>query len=181
MFIWLLFAIVIPVVATLGIVLMIASVADADIKGMIKNKSNTIPGVSLLFDTNEEVSSEEQLESANQTIAHQKETITALQDETVMLEGKLEALEMELKKLEKKQNIPQTDSKEIEPDANVKQLATSFRKMEASKAAEIMQNLDQITAANLLILLQSEIRGDILAEMEPKRAAELMERMLEGR
>ena len=50
--------------------------------------------------------------------------------------------------------------------------------MEPEKAAGIVGSMDKTTAINVLQELSGDVRGGILAEMEPKKAAEIMEGML---
>src|SRR5699024_10596672 len=84
----------------------------------------------------------------------------------------------EIKKLEKsKEGKADNDDDEEEVD-EVKQTASSFRKMDPEKAAKIVENLDKSTAIEVLEKLSGDVRGGILAEMDAKKAAELTEGMI---
>ena len=50
--------------------------------------------------------------------------------------------------------------------------------MDPESAAQIIQNLDQTNAIAILSNLSGDVRGDILAEMEPRQAAEIMTAMM---
>ncbi|QXE03099.1 MotE family protein [Terribacillus sp. DMT04] len=60
-----------------------------------------------------------------------------------------------------------------------KEAATSFNKMEDSKAAEIISKLDSEKALGVLQQLSGKKRGTILAEMDPEAAASYTSAMVE--
>ena|SRR5690625_94612 len=177
-----LFAIVIPVILVLGLLIAILSISGIDVIGWTKDKGENIPVVSSFVQSKEEKKIESELTEANNKIKHQREEISDLQKEITSLEDVIEDLEMDITRLENRTELG-VDESDLELDINeeVKQASSSFRKMDPEKAASIMQNLDNTTAVEILSQLSGKVRGAILAEMEPKRAADLTEEMMSSR
>lgn len=172
-----LFAVVIPLVVVIGVALLTLPFFGVDLGGWAK-KSN-IPVISSIATSKEDKQFENKLEKANETIETQRVDINELNKEIESLEGIIDDLEMDIKRLENR-----TDSKADEAESaeqkeeEIKQTANSFRKMDPEKAAPIIQNLDKNIAVPILSNLSGDVRGAILAEMEPKQAAELTKEMI---
>lgn len=178
--VWFLFAIVIPVMVAGIIAIVVLSFAGIDVAGWVKEKGNNIPVVSNFITTKEEKTLEDELAKANETIEFQKEEIEDLNREIQSLEDIVADLELDVTRLENRSNSEDSlsGSDATEVDEEVKKVAASFRKMDQEKAANIIQNLDQPTAVAVLANLSGEVRGGILAEMDPKKAADLTKEMM---
>lgn len=175
-----LFAIVIPGIIAIVIAIVALSFVGIDALAWAKEKGSNIPVVSNFISTDEDKDLEEKLMKANETIEAQSEQINDLTRDNESLESMIDDLEMDMKRLENRQesegNLASDDPSEVREE--VKKVSASFRKMDAEKAAGIVASLDKNVAVEVLENLSGDVRGGILAEMEPKRAAELMESMM---
>lgn len=177
---WTLFAIVIPLMIVSVIAVFVLSLVGVDVTGWMKEKGSNIPVVSSLVTTDEEKDLKRQLEQANETIESQAEEIEALNQEIEHLEGIIEDLELEMERIENRNESEESllEDSDLTDEEEIKRVASSFRKMDPESAAQIIQNLDQTNAIAILSNLSGDVRGDILAEMEPRQAAEIMTAMM---
>lgn len=177
---WTLFAIVIPLMIVSVIAVFVLSLVGVDVTGWMKEKGSNIPVVSSLVTTDEEKDLQRQLEQANETIESQAEEIEALNQEIEHLEGIIEDLELEMERIENRNESEESllEDSDLTDEEEIKRVASSFRKMDPESAAQIIQNLDQTNAIAILSNLSGDVRGDILAEMEPRQAAEIMTAMM---
>jgi len=173
-----LFAVVIPLLIVSVIAVVILSLVGVDVSGWAKEKGSNIPVVSSFVESEEEEQLQAQLDRANETIELQVDEIDELNKEIDSLEAIREDLQLEITRLENRNQSEEgllEESDETEVVDEMKQAASSFRKMDPENAAQIVQNLDQATAVAILTNLSGDVRGAILAEMEPNQAAELVE------
>lgn len=180
---WFIFAIVLPLIIVSVIAIFVLSFAGFDVIDWAKKKGSTVPVVSHFIKTDEEKDLQYKLEQAEQKIEKLEDEIEQLNLEINSLEAIRDQQEQDIVKLENqiKADEDETDSAEVSGSANsVKQTAASFRKMDQKKAADILQNLERDAAIDILKQLSNDVRGKILEEMEPKRAAELTQRLMEG-
>lgn len=177
---WILFAIVIPLMVVSVIAVFVLSLVGVDVTGWMKEKGSNIPVVSSLVTTDEEKDLQRQLEQANETIESQAEEIEALNQEIEHLEGIIEDLELDMERIENRNESEESllEDTDLTDEEEMKRVASSFRKMDPESAAQIIQNLDQTNAIAILSNLSGDVRGDILAEMEPRQAAEIMTAMM---
>lgn len=177
---WILFAIVIPLMVVSVIAVFVLSLVGVDVTGWMKEKGSNIPVVSSLVTTDEEKDLKRQLEQANETIESQAEEIEALNQEIEHLEGIIEDLELDMERIENRNESEESllEDSDLTDEEEIKRVASSFRKMDPEDAAQIIQNLDQTNAIAILSNLSGDVRGDILAEMEPRQAAEIMTAMM---
>lgn len=177
---WTLFAIVIPLMIVSVIAVFVLSLVGVDVTGWMKEKGSNIPVVSSLVTTDEEKDLKRQLEQANETIESQAEEIEALNQEIEHLEGIIEDLELDMERIENRNESEESllEDSDLTDEEEIKRVASSFRKMDPEDAAQIIQNLDQTNAIAILSNLSGDVRGDILAEMEPRQAAEIMTAMM---
>mgnify|MGYP001351504957 FL=1 len=177
---WTLFAIVIPLMIVSVIAVFVLSLVGVDVTGWMKEKGSNIPVVSSLVTTDEEKDLKRQLEQANETIESQAEEIEALNQEIEHLEGIIEDLELDMERIENRNESEESllEDSDLTNEEEMKRVASSFRKMDPESAAQIIQNLDQTNAIAILSNLSGDVRGDILAEMEPRQAAEIMTAMM---
>lgn len=180
-FIWFLFAIVVPLIVAVIITVIILLVAGVNVGDWVKKTGSKIPVVSTVIKTDEEKNLEKQNAEATQTINKQNEEIAQLTDEIESLQTINEELEQEIVKLEKanENNTSKEPDEETETVNMVKQASTSFKDMDPEKAAPIFQSLEKSSAVSILKELSNDVRGEILAEMDPELAAELTELLMD--
>lgn len=177
---WILFAVIIPLLIVSFLAVVILNLVGVDVNSWVKEKGSTIPVVSSFIETDEEKELKRQLEQANETIQNQAEEIDVLNQEIQHLENMLDDLELEIEKLENKNKSEEAllEGSDLSNEEELKQVAASFRKMDPESAAQIIQNLDQSNAIAILSSLSGDVRGNILAEMEPGKAAQITAAMM---
>lgn len=172
-FVILIFAVILPVILAGVLAFFVLSFAGFDVSGWMKEKGQNVPVISSMIKTDEEKDIERKLNNALETIDAQKERLEEYEKEIESMEDIIEELELENKKLQNRTKDEDEDGEKAEQTEDVKQAASSFRKMDPEKAAPIVQNMDDAIAVEILASLSGDVRGDILAEMDPKKAAEL--------
>lgn len=175
------FAVILPLIVALVLAVIVLSFIGVDVAGWTEDKLTKTPIVSSFVQTEDEKSLTVKLDKANDTIKTQNEIIEELEDEVEQLEAQLDDLEIDMAKLEneREEEVADAADLELEEDVDIKQLAGSFRKMDKEQAAKIVANLNVSTAVLLLQNVSGDVRGEILEEMEPQTAANLMESMME--
>lgn len=178
-FVKFLFMIVLPLLVAGILAVIVLSFVGIDVIGWSKEKLNDVPVVGQMIKTDEEQELSRKLATANDTIRSQREEIEQLKQQIEDLQAQVEEYEMELTKLEnEEESAEQLDAEsETAEDEEIKQLASSFRKMDKEQAARIVENLDTTTAVLLLSNISANIRGEILEQMDPQIAARLMQTM----
>src|SRR5699024_9714457 len=146
-----LFGVIVPLIVVIAIVLVIMQMSGVDTVGWAKEK---------LGNASENSALTEEKERLKEKVAEQKTEIEDLTKEVESLESIKDDLELDIKKLENRTNEDAKDSKnsndynssstnstgeeEIsEEEAEIKNVASSFRKMEPEKAAKIVEELDK--------------------------------------
>ena len=180
--VWLLFAIVIPLMIVFVLLFFVLQIAGVNPGGWMKDTLSNTPAVSKLGISSEDKDANKKAERANKVIEDQKEEINDLTREIESLEDINAQLEMDIKKLENRtssktdSNTP--DEKKDSKDDEVKDVASSFQKMDPDKAANIIENMQQDMAVAVLNELSGKVRGNILGEMNPELAANIMGEMM---
>ena len=178
-FFWLFFGVLLPIFIVGIIAIAILSMAGVDVGGIAKEKLNGIPVITSFMTSDEEKQLSQKLEKAKATISTQKETISDLEKDVSSMKKNIDELELDLKKQQKNEATDPNVETEPDEEEEIKKAASSFRKMDPEKAANIIQQLETIEATQILSSLPGEVRGDILAEMDAKEAATLMEFMMQ--
>lgn len=179
-FIWFLFAIIVPIILVVVLTIAVLSLIGYDVTGWVKDKANKAPVISTFVTSDQEEEIQGQLSQANEKIQNQEEEISSLEYEITSLEEIIDEQRLDITKLKNRDKSSEAlDGDGAVVNDEVKQVASSFRKMDEVKAAKIVENLDKATAMEVLSEVSGDVRGVILAEMEPKQAAELMEGMLQ--
>lgn len=173
------FAVILPLFVALVLAVIVLSLFGVDVAGWTEEKLTKTPVISSFVQTEDEKSLTEKLKKANETIENQKRIIEELEAEIEQLEAQLDDLEIDMAKLENESTEEELESVELEEDIDIKQLASSFRKMDKEQAGKIVANLDVSTAVLLLSNVSGDVRGEILEEMDPQVAANLMQSMME--
>lgn len=174
-----LFFIIVPLILTISIVLIILSITGAEPVNKVKEFANHIPVINQFVTTEEEATIEE-LERQYQI------QVTDLESDVATAEADLLAKQVEIDQLE--QEIARIN-RQIEDlidelDSNVDQseliskMINTYQEMAPANAAEIIHNM---TDVNVILILQDidEVqRAAILSALDPKRAADLTEQLL---
>lgn len=180
---WFLFAIVIPLIVAVTITIIVLIFVGVDVKGWIQETGSKIPIVSEFISTEEETTFKKDKEKADSKISEQQTEIESLNKEMTDLKATIESLELDVVKAENKLNneINKLDNEaSSQDDANnmLKDMASSFKKMNKKQAALIFSDLDKKTAIDMLQELPNDVRGGILEAMDPKIAADLTKRFI---
>lgn len=170
------FAIIIPLMLTAGIVYIGLTLVGID----VKDKLADVPVVSSFIKSNEVEQLEETIKKQEDLIASKDEEINDLSKDVESLRAIADDLELDLKKKEKSEQKNEKENIEDEEDGNeaLKRAASSYRKMEPENAAAIITQMNDQDAIQILSNIPSDVRGNILAEMESKRAATLTKLMM---
>ena len=102
-------------------------------------------------------------------------------DELYAIKREIEALLKEKQRLEKgrKSGIKREAAVTEKEKEKYATLAEYYASMRASKAAKIFDQMPSIDVANILLNMDPESAGKILGYMNPKKAAEVSEKMKE--
>lgn len=184
---WFLFAIVIPVIVVLTLVIMMLTVSGVNVVDLAKNVGSHIPGVSSLVTTDDEKQAEQKEEKLKATIKQKDERIEELERNTDDLETKMEDMELEAEKRRNKTSDKHTDNPDADIGKNessgqqssIKSIAASFKDMQPKKAARIFEKLDNDESIALLENLSNKVRGAIFQEMDPELAATLTKKLMD--
>jgi flagellar motility protein MotE (MotC chaperone) len=98
--------------------------------------------------------------------------------------GDLQAMSGRLTQQEAAQRSgnPQPDETASETEKRlIEQVAKTYQDMSARNAAQIVEQVSESLAVELLQKLPVDVRGSILGKMDPRKAARLTERMATGR
>lgn len=167
------FAVILPLILAAILAIFVLSFAGFDVTGWMKEKGQNVPVIGKMIKTDEEKDMMRKLNNALETIDAQKEQLEEYEKEIESMRDIIDELELENKKLQNRSESEAEEEDGIEQQDEVKQAAASFRKMDPEKAAPIVQNMDDAIAVEILASLSGDVRGNILAEMDPKKAAEL--------
>lgn len=176
--VWFLFAVIIPLVVIIGLIVVILSFTNFSTMDWVKEKGKDIPVISSFIPSEEEKNDKQAMERAEETIAKQKDEITDLHEQITNLESIIDELEQDIIKLENKYESEDSlleEGTEVEERDTIKTMSASFRKMKSKQAALIFQDLEVDIALEILEQLPNDTRGGILEAMEPKKAAQLTE------
>lgn len=180
LFFRLLFAVILPLLVVVMLALFVLSFIGIDVLGWTEEKLTTAPIISSFVKTEDEKALTDKLDKANETIQSQTEQITRLESEIDQFEAQIEQLELDRLRIEnERESAANLVDEDLEEDVDIKKLASSFKNMDKEQAAQIVANLNVANAVLLLTNVSSDVRGEILEEMEPNVAANLVEQMME--
>ncbi|MFD1360340.1 MotE family protein [Lentibacillus salinarum] len=177
---WFLFAIVIPAIVAITLVVIILMITGVDVVGWAKEKGNDIPVLAEVVTNDEEKNSQRTEDKWRETIAGKDEEIASLNQEVSALESTNKQMEQEIAKLENEQDSVEEDgdNDEASEQESIADIASSFSDMDNEQAAQILQNVEESLAVSILADLPSDARGDIFEAMEPDAAAGLTQQFV---
>lgn len=199
---WLMFAVIVPVILALVIITVGLSFAGINVGGWVKDKASNIPIVSSVIKTDGEKQLELELANKNEEIDELYDRIEDYRREIDSMESIIDDLEIDIEKARNSEKVDKElssnnkssdklddkkekdvenskDDKEELTDEEIKKAAASYRKMDPEKAAPIIAEMKNKDAVAILTSLPPEARGNILAEMKTKKAATLTKLMME--
>src|SRR5690625_390030 len=179
--IWFLIAIVIPVVYAIFLAYIIFSMAGIDATGWVKDKVSNVPVVSSLVTTEEDKDLQKQNEKLQLTIEEKDSEVEQLTADVDNLEGVIDQLEKDVLKLKKSADNEEVDPQDEENNEKdlLKQTSQTFKDMDPEQAAHIIKRLKEESALSVLDNLSNKVRGKILEEMDPEKAAELTQSLID--
>ncbi len=169
----------IPFVAVVILVFAIFTILGINVTDSISRAGASIPGIGQYFETEETMAIEEmekriiQLEHENETYASTNEHLEqqlADRDETISM------LEEEVQD----NRDSESESEEIdetEERTDLQEVVKTIEGMTASKAADILTNVEEDEAVLYLRLMRTSERSEILARMDPEAAASIVSLM----
>ncbi|APC48630.1 hypothetical protein GLV94_09910 [Virgibacillus halodenitrificans] len=175
--IWFIFAVIVPLVVIITITVVILSMAGVNVIDWTKDKLAHIPGASTLVSSNEDEKKQVDTDKSQSQVTQREKEIKELNQQVDDLKTINNRLEQKIVKLEKNTSNPsmEEDSKE---STMVETMSQSFKGMDRQQAALILTDLEIDTAVSLLKELSNKVRGEILGEMEPAKAAELTQKLI---
>src|SRR5690625_7456676 len=93
---WLIFAIVIPIIIIISLTVLVLAIAGLDVSGWTKDKASKIPIVSSFITTEEEKKIEEIEQEMNELIENRETEIEQLKVENENLKGTVQRLHKEI-------------------------------------------------------------------------------------
>lgn len=177
-FLWIVFAIIIPLIIVSTLTVFILNMAGVDVTGWFKNTASNIPVVSNFITTEEEQAVEDEIKKLTEMIEEKDLEIARLQTISEDLEMTISRLNQQILKLENEiasrdELAEQEEELEVENNESLKQIVSSYESMKTKHAAIIIQNLENDLAIDILKELPNDRRGKILEAMDPERVAEL--------
>lgn len=177
-FLWIVFAIIIPLIIVSTLTVFILNMAGVDVSGWFKNTASNIPVVSNFITTEEEQAVEDEIKKLTEMIEEKDLEIARLQTISEDLEMTISRLNQQILKLENEiasrdELAEQEEELEVENNESLKQIVSSYESMKTKHAAIIIQNLENDLAIDILKELPNDRRGKILEAMDPERVAEL--------
>lgn len=179
----------IPCVFTSVLLGVLFSIFDTNLKNNVLRTAHNIPLIGSLVPAPKDKAGSAATGSTPQ--AGSDTSVKAANDQIAALNGKIADLEASLKKAadvnqQKDQTIKDLQTKQTdlteqlksktqtdeEYTKQVQQLASMYGKMDPSKAAPILENLSVKEQVLVLSMMKPDNQGDILAKMDPKKAAD---------
>lgn len=175
---WFLFAIVIPVFFTILIALIISTVAGVNVFKWSKDLGSKIPGISSMFEEEDQTSNEEfqkkivdlegEVKDREAQVSHLESIIDSRDKEIQKVDIEKQRLEEEIKELQAVQNDDKRAFKDI---------IRTYEKMSPKKVAPILSSLKDEEAVKILANVKADTVAAILEKMEPADAARLTQKL----
>ncbi|HLR16128.1 MAG TPA: hypothetical protein VK144_09895 [Bacillota bacterium] len=180
--VWFFFAILIPVIVAIIITVVILSIAGVDVGAWAKETGSNIPVVSNFVKTDEEIALEDTREQHNKAMEGKEQEISELQNIVDEQTNTIETLTQEALKLEQQikssEHLDFEEDIDVDRDETIKEMASSYRKMNAKQAAKIIEKMERSIALDLLHELSNDVRGKIIEEMSEEKAIEITEQYI---
>lgn len=173
---WFFFVIVVPIIFAITLLLVILTIVGVNPFQAIQDYGSKVPIVSSFIDNADEKKLEHEVSQLQATIKNNESIIMDLENEVNMKEKEIEDLKAQISQLEE-QLLKRNKTMETY-DETVKSITQSFSNMEPVNAANILVEMDENIALDVLNSLSSEARGNILAAMDAKDAAKFTDSLV---
>ncbi|KGP73990.1 MotE family protein [Pontibacillus yanchengensis] len=167
---WFVFVILIPLLFAITFALIVMTIGGVNVFQKVQEYGGKIPVISSMV-SSEQTQEKQEPQSAElqATVQDQKAQIQQLQGTITQKDQTIEELNQQIEELTNQLN---EKSKSDKQRAEImKNMSSSFKEMDAEKAAPIIAQLDQSTAVSILQEIPDEERGNIFANMSPEQAA----------
>ncbi|MBN6204956.1 hypothetical protein JYK21_00710 [Ralstonia pickettii] len=171
---WILFAIIIPLIIVIVIISIILGIAGFNVIDWAKEKGNEIPVVSNFISSDEELDKAQEIERMTTALKSRDDEIEQLNIQISDLEANIADLEQEILRQEQIIDSSEEVSAEqepTEPSDRIKQIAKTYQEMKSAKAAEILELMEQDEVIIILQEIPNDVRGEILQAMDAESAA----------
>lgn len=174
---WFLFVVFIPLLFTISVVLLILTFSGINVFEQGKKYASQLPFVSQWIEgteANEKKKLEEQIVELKATIVEKEKELTKTKDTIKEKEAEIDALKQEIARLQaEKEQVQETTTtppaeQTSEPRVDVVKM---YETMSARKAAEIIPQMSDQEAVNLLSKLKADKVAAILEKMDAQNAA----------
>jgi len=125
----------------------------------------------------------ELLEKKDRQLRHKATELKKREEELQLLEKEIQAKFAQLEALQKKvaSDLAELERQKKElQDSRIQQLAAALKAMEPAKAAKLLERLDEATVLHLIVALRGRAAGQILALMDPEKAARISQRLVQA-
>lgn len=174
---WFFFVIVVPVIFAITLGIIISMIFGYDLAGKAESIANKVPGISKLVSTDVEEQHQNEIRQYEEAVAQGEKKISQLEEEVSAKDSAIEDLQSQIAELEA--DLVASEELPVEEEVDrVAELATSFSSMDPEEAAPIIESMDKDLAIQVLEKLPSENRGEILAQVDPEVAADLVSTFL---
>lgn len=184
---WFLFAIIVPLIVAITIIIIIFTVAGFNVMGWAKSTVNHIPVVSSVVKTDKEKSEQRTEETFTGEIVKKDKKIDELTTNVTDLETTIDQLKQDIIKLENAEKTTNTikdkaddKSEKKEKNSSLKSMIESFEVIDPEQSALILQDLEEETVIKILQRLPGEVRAEIFEELDPKKAAQYTKAYLDS-
>lgn len=184
---WFLFAIIVPLIVAITIIIIIFTVAGFNVMDWAKSTVNHIPVVSSVVKTDKEKSEQRTEETFTGEIAKKDKKIDELTTNVTDLETTIDQLKQDIIKLENAEKTTNTikdkaddGSEKKEKNSSLKSMIESFEEIDPEQSALILQDLEEETVIKILQRLPGEVRAEIFEELDPKKAAQYTKAYLDS-
>lgn len=179
---WFFFVFLIPVIVAIIITVVILSIAGIDVGVWVKETGSNIPVVSNFVKDDEKIEIDDIREQHSKVLEEKEHKISELQEIVDEQASTIETLTQEALKLEQNiqssENLDVGEEIDVDRDQTIKEMASSYRKMNAKQAAKIIEKMDRNIALDLLHELSNDVRGKIIEEMSEEKAIEITEQYI---
>ncbi|WP_027954208.1 MotE family protein [Halobacillus kuroshimensis] len=165
----------------LGVLAWVAlTLSGMNVSKEVGKAASAIPGLSTFTSSNEAESTGDTSDRLEAALANKEAEINQLKQEASDKESLMEEKDRQILQLQADlEEASQPSVQEEEAEDSVKDLALSFREMDAEDAAPILQEMNQDKAVLVLKEITNKERGTILGAMESAAAAEIAVRLMD--
>ncbi|MGY4689823.1 MotE family protein [Salibacterium sp. K-3] len=175
---WFFLIIFIPVVFALILGIVLLSVLGVNVVDMGRSMMNEVPGITMSQEETEENAEESAPEASPEELAAKEEEIATLEQQLEAKNTEIRELEQEIETIQVEQEAEAEETDQENPA--LQEAAQVYESMGASEAAAVLSEMENEEVIRHLSETGTELRAEILAEMEPARASVIMNALSES-